>query len=819
MIKNYLKIAIRSLLKHRTYSLINILGLTFGLTCFMLIGLYLFDELTFDRQHKKADRIYRVIEHKKNSNENLTVAAGSFMLAEQSKKLIPEVENTARFTRFGRANMENPENKNTLYQTVTMANNGFMELFDFDAVAGDPKTALKEPNSIVIVEDLAKQFYNRTDVVGKTVKWSFSETPLKITAVIKNHPRNSTFDFSSVYSEATLLSDTGYARRTSMDWISDNFTVYALLKDKSKPAAVSEKMTRLVKANSTPEAGSSLSFTLQPLKDIHLRSSGIVDGARNSNVDAINNGSLFYMKIFALVAIFILCIACINYMNLTTAKASSRSKEIGIRKTSGAYRGQLIRQFLLESVLISFVSFLLAVCLVNLLLPAFNQFTNKELTLGYHTSFRVWLYAVAAALIAAIAAGSYPAIVLSGFNPVMLVKGIKPRSKNDLSLRKGLVIFQFTISIVLIIATIVLFLQVRYINHKDLGFDKDLLVVVDINSGKVRNAGDVINAEFSKIPHVKNVSTTSRVPGEWKTIPTVKIKNEGANDEYKESYFLGVDEHFAKTFQVKLINGRNFSGRNDSSSVVLNEAAAQALHITEASGQSVEIPMVAFGGSYSNLRNNMVFKANVIGIVKDFNFQSLREKIHPLVMGYQFNPVHVIDYFTAKIDGYDPNGTLEKMKAVLAKIDANHLFEYHFLDEQLAIFYQEDMRRQKIVISSALAAIFIACLGLLGLAVYATQQRVKEIGVRKVLGASVTGIATLLSKDFIKLVIISIVLASPVAYFLMGKWLQEFAYRINIDWWIFVVAGFIALLIALATVSFQAIKAAVANPVKSLRTE
>jgi len=818
MIKNYLKIAIRSLFRNRGYALINILGLTFGLTCFMVIGLYIFDELTFDQQHKKAARIYRVILHKKNNNENLTIAAGSFMLAEQSKKLIPEVANTARFTRFGRANLENTENKNTLYQTVTMANNGFMEMFDFEAVAGDPKTALNEPNSIVVVEDLAKQFFDRTDVVGKTVKWSFSETPLKITAVIKNHPRNSSFDFSSVYSEATSLSDTGFARQASMDWTSDNFTVYALLKDKSKPAAVAEKMTQMVKSNTTAEPGSSFSFSLQPLKDLHLRSAGITDGARNSNVDAISNGSIFYIKIFALVGLFILCIACINYMNLTTAKAASRSKEIGIRKTSGAYRGQLIRQFMLESILISLVSFLLAIALVNLLLPAFNQFTNKELSLGYHTDYRIWLYAMAAALIAAIAAGSYPAIVLSGFNPVMLVKGIKPKSKNDLSLRKGLVIFQFTISVILIIATIVLFLQVRYINHKDLGFDKDLLVVVDINSGKVRNAGDVINAEFSKIPHVKNVSTTSRVPGEWKTIPTVKIKNEGSN-EFKESYFLGVDENFAKTFEVKLLNGRNFSGRNDSSSVIINESAAQALQITEASGQSVEIPMVAFGGSYSNLRNNKVFKANVIGIAKDFNFQSLREKIHPLVIGYQYNPVHVIDYFTAKIDGYDPNGTLEKMKSVLAKIDANHLFEYHFLDEQLALFYQEDMRRQKIVIWSSLAAIFIACLGLLGLATYATQQRIKEIGVRKVLGASVTGIAALLSKDFVKLVGISVVVASPVAYFLMSKWLQEFAYRIHIDWWIFIVAGLIALLIALATVSFQAIKAAIANPVKSLRTE
>jgi putative ABC transport system permease protein len=819
MIKNYFKIAVRSLFKNRTYSLINLLGLTFGLTCFLLTGLYLYDELTFDHKHKNSERIYRVIGHKKSNDENLTIAAGSFMLAEQSEKNIPEIENTARFTRTGRANMQNPENKNTFYQTVTVANNGFMEMFDFNAIAGDTKTALKEPNSIVLTEDLAKQLFNRTDVAGKSVKWEFSETPLKITAVIKNHPRNSSFDFASVYSEATFMSDTGYASRALRDWTSDNYSVYALLKDKTDPAAVSQKITALVKTNAAFNSGTTVSYSLQPLKDIHLKSEGIVDGARNSNVEALSNGSLFYIKIFGLVALFILFIACINYMNLTTAKAASRSKEIGIRKTSGAYRGQLIRQFMLESVLISFCSFLLAILLVNLLLPAFNQFTNKELSLGSHTDYRIWIYTILAALVTGIVSGSYPALVLSGFNPVLLVKGVKLRNRNDVSLRKGLVIFQFAISVVLIIATLVLFLQVRYINNKDLGFNKDMLLVVDINSGRVRNAASVINSEFSRIPHVKDVSTTSRVPGEWKTIPTIKVRGQGNTEDYKISYFIGADEHFAKTFGVQLLKGRNFTGMSDTASVILNESAAEALQISEPSDQLVEIPMMAFGGSYFNLRNNRVFAAKVIGIVKDFHFQSLRNKIAPLVMGYQNNPVHTIDYFTSRIDARDAEATLAKMKEVLAKIDINHLFEYHYLDQQLAIFYQEDMRRQKILIWSAMAAIFIACMGLFGLATYTAEQRIKEIGVRKVLGASVTCITVLLSKDFIKLVIISIIIAAPVAYFLMNKWLQEFAYRITIDWWVFAAAGITALLIALLTVSFQAIKAAIANPVKSLRTE
>lgn len=819
MLRNYFKIAFRSLVKNKVYSLINLFGLTFGLTCFILIGLYLYSELTYDRQHKNSERIYRVIEHKTNNNENINIASAGYMLAEESKKVIPEIENTARFTRTGRANMKNPDNNNTFYQTVTVANNGFMELFDFKALAGDPKSALKEPNTIVLTEDLAKQLFNKTDVVGKVVQWEFMETPLKITAVIKNHPRNSSFDFASVYSEATFLSDTGYARSAITDWSSDNYTVYALLKDKANPTSVASKITNLIASNFVQPAGSKISYSLQPLKDIHLRSEGVVDGARNSNVEAISNGSFFYIKIFGLVALFILFIACINYMNLTTAKASSRSKEIGIRKTSGAYKGQLIRQFMLESVLISITSFLLAVCMVNLLLPVFNQFTNKDLSFGFHTDYRIWLYAILAAIITGVLSGSYPAFILSGFKPVLLVKGAKIRNKSDLSLRKGLVVFQFTISVIIIIATLVLFLQIRYINKKDLGFNKDLLVVVDVNSGRVRNAASTINAEFSKIPHVKAVSTTSRVPGEWKTIPTIKIKTEGNTEDHKVSYFLGVDEHFANTFELQMLKGRNFSGSVDTSSVILNETAAKMLNISEPTGQIVEVPMMAFGGSYFNLRNNMVFRAKVIGIAKDFNFQSLREKIAPLVMGYQNNPVHVIDYFTSKIDGKDAEGTLTKMKEVLAKIDANHLFEYHYLDQQLALFYQEDMRRQKILIWSAFATLFIACMGLFGLATYSAQQRVKEIGVRKVLGASVTNITVLLSKDFIKLVFISIIIASPVAYILMNKWLQEFAYRIYINWWIFAAATIITLIIAFITVSSQAIKAAIINPVKSLRSE
>ncbi len=819
MIRNYIKIAFRNLLRNKLYTTLNVAGLTFGLTCFLLIGLYVFDELTFDQQHSNGSRIYRVIEHKNTKGEQLTIAAASYKLSEESKRNIPEIENTARIVQYGRDNLANVTSRKKFLEGINVANNGLMEMFDFEAVDGNPKVALKAPNSIVIVEELAMRLFGSTKVVGKPLKWDGFEQPLTITAVLKNHPRNSSFNFSSVYSESTYASDTSYVNDINRDWSSHAYTVFALLKNNTNPALVSPKLKNLVYANFKPETGVSVAYSLQPLKDMHLYSENIVDGTRNSNVGAGGKSSMFYIKIFAMIALFVLLIACINYMNLTTAKASNRSKEIGIKKAIGAIRGQLITQFLVESVLVTFISFILAVLLVNFILPFFNEFANKQLSLGVSTDYRIWLASVLVILITGLLSGSYPALMLSRFSPILLLKSLKIQNKSDFSLRKGLVVFQFTVSVVMIIATIVLFLQVQFVNNKDLGFNKELLVVVDINSGRIRDAAPIVISEFSKIPNVKNVSTTTRVPGEWKTIPTVKIKPVGSTDESKISYLLGVDENFAKTFEVQLLKGRNFMGMTDSTSIMLNESAAKMLNINEPSGQMLEIPMRANGGSYRPLRNNQVLKAQVIGIVKDFHFQTLREKIAPMVMAYQQNPVQAIDYYTSRIDAKNAGVTLKKMEDILTKIDPENLFEYHYLDQQLALFYAEDARRQSMLIWAALATVLIACLGLFGLATYAAEQRVKEIGVRKVLGASIVNLATLLSKDFLKLVLIANGIAFPIAWWATDKWLQEFAYHIEIKWWFFALAGSLAIVIALLTVSYQAIKAALMNPVKSLKTE
>lgn len=820
MIKNYFKTALRNLWRNKLYTTLNVAGLTFGISCFLLIGLYLFDELTFDHQHTKADRIYRIIEYKTVNGEETTVAAASYNVAEESKKKIAEVENTTRMVRTGRANLINPENPVNFQENVTVVDENFLRIFDFPMLAGDRNRALQEPNCIVITEDLALRLFNQPNVLGKTLEFSFQKEPLKITGILKNHKSNSSFDFNNLIS---FNYDRDFVRQiATSDWLSNNFSVYTLLRPNSNAEMVSGKLKKLVQDNYTVPAGTKFSFQLQPLKDVHLKSENIVDGARNSNVEAMPQGSPLYIKIFSFVALFILVIAGINYMNLTTARASSRVKEIGVRKTIGAFKSHLVKQFLFESVLVSFVSFILASIVVNLLIPAFNNFTNKQVSLGFSTDVRIWLYSIGFVIFIGLLSGSYPALLLSRFKPVLLLKGLKLQSKNDFSLRKGLVVFQFTISVVMIIATIVLFLQVRYLNTTNLGFNRDQLVVIDVNTGEAREKSETVKSEMKKLPTVKNISVTSRVPGEWKSYRTIKFRPSGSADEHKVAYMFGADEDFLKTFEVRLLTGRNFDSPPDSSNIIVNETAARMLGITELSGQLVEIPAFArtTGGEFSPVNDqNIPFKPRVIGIVKDFHFQSLKDKIEPLVIAYIVNPIHSVDYYTVKISASNIEATLEKLKAIMVQTAAHDPFEYHFLDEQLARFYIEDHRRQTILIWIALATIFIACLGLFGLATYSAEQRVKEIGVRKVLGASVINLASLLSKDFLKLVLIANGIAFPVAWWAANRWLQEYAYHIEIKWWVFGLAGASAILIALLTVSFQAIRAAIANPIKSLRTE
>ena len=826
MIKSYFIMGWRNLWKGKLYSSLNVLGLTFGMVCFLLIGLYVHDELTFDQQHLDANRIYRVITHERNPNNGAsTVAAAGYMLAEESTHAVPEVEMTTRMQRAGRANLVDPENPVNVQETVTIADERFLQMFDFPLIEGDRRTALKEPNSIVITEDLAMRIFNRADVLNKNLQFSHMQTPLKITGILKDHPHNSSFNFTSVMSESTQYNEGWFKEQTENDWSSTSFTVYALLKPDAHAPSVAGKMTKLVYANEELEPGWELSLSLQPLKDVHLRSEGIADGARNSNVESIPQGNPLYIMIFSFVGIFVLLIAGINYTNLTTARASSRIKEIGVRKTIGAVRGNLIRQFLVESLITTAISFVAAVIIVSLLLPPFNDFVNKQFSLFTAASLSFWGIAIALIVAIGILSGGYAALLLSRFNPVALLKGLKIGTTSDFSVRKVLVVFQFTVSTVMIIGTIVLLMQVKFLNNTNLGFDKNLMLVIDVNVGKARSNFEWVKAEMAKVPAVEQVSVTSRVPGEWKTFYSVKAKQEGSAGEHQIAYAIGADKDFLSTYDIPMLDGRNFQSENDSSAILVNETAAKMLGITPIAigvgDQVVDIPVIARNNFFTPLFDdvNASFKPRVIGIVRDFHFQSLRDRIQPLIIVYNNNPIQPIDYYSVKISPHDIPRTLEKLKSIMVKNDEREPFEYHFLEDQLALFYLEDQRNQTILSWAALASVFIACLGLFGLATYSAEQRLKEIGMRKVLGASVVSLISLLSKDFVKLVFVACCIAFPIAWWGASRWLEEYAYHIEVTWWVFALAGMMATGIALLTVSYQAIRTALVSPVKILKSE
>src|SRR5688572_2861977 len=812
MIKHYFKIVLRNLWRNKTYSFINIFGLTLGLICFLLIALYVFDELTYDSFHTNANNTYRVVETRISpEGKESKVAAVGYKIAEQSPVSIPEVKKAARFTALGRTNVSDPAVTNTFYESFSVANPEYLQVFDFKLIEGNRTTALTAPRSVILTEETAKKIFGVSSVVGRTLKTDTDSLPYTITGILQNFPSNSHISFNLLFSESSI-SNQRYKDFISADWNSNNYTTYLMLDKEADAEKATQKLSQLIAANRNSNSKVKSSFSLQPVTAIHFHSAGIEGTA------AERKGNLSYIYVFSIVALFVLLIACINYMNLTTARFANRGKEIAVRKVTGALRSNLVGQFLSEALLMAIIALVLSLGATKLLLPAFNSFTQKQLQLGLTTDPRIWFGIVATVLIVGLFAGAYPALFQSRLKPLLLLKNKIQQSKGQLSLRKGLVVFQFFLSIIMIVSTIVVFMQMKYVDTADMGFNKEQLLVIDINSGAVRRGAETIKTEYAKVAAVKSVSVTSRVPGEWKIIPKVKAKMQGSNDLENDMFLIAADDQFLKTFEVSLINGRNFStSQADSSAIMINESAAKMLGIKEPSEQLIEIPSVDFNGNVSNL--GQPFRARVVGITKDFNFRSLREKVAPLILAYRSNPVHNIDYFTVRLTTGNVEQTLKQLEEILHKVDANHLFEYNFLDKQWDNVYRDDQKRQIIFLVIAGLTILIACLGLFGLATYAAEQRIREIGIRKVLGASVSGIVAMLSKDFIKLVLIASVLAIPVAWWLMNSWLSDFAYRTKIYWWVFVLAGALALFVALFTVGLKALKAAIANPVKSLRTE
>lgn len=808
MFRNYLKIAWRNLLKNKTFSIINIAGLAIGLACFILIALYVLDELSFDRYNDKADRIYRVNSDIKFGGTDLKLAVCSDPMGATLKKDYPQVEEFARFYNSSGSKLIKKGNEFINEQRVTHADSTLFKVFSLPAITGHTLTALNEPNTVVITESTAVKYFGTTAAVGKVIETD-NNTLYKITAVIKDIPHNSHFNFDFIFSMDNV--NYGYG-----NFLSHNFQTYILLKEGTDYKAFEKNFAQVIEKYILPQAkqfmqinsmddfkkaGNNLSYSLMPLTSIHLHSDRFPELGTNGNIQ--------YVYIFSIAAIFILLIACINFMNLSTARSSNRAKEVGIRKVLGTEKKTLIQQFLTESTLMAVFALLVAVLIAWMAMPLFNDISSKSLTIQSLLSYKILPLLIALPLVVGLLAGSYPAFFLSSFQPIQVLKGKINTGLKKSVLRSGLVVFQFFISILLIIGTIVVYNQLQYIQTKKLGFDKDQVLIIN-GTGALGNNVTAFKNEVLNMPGVVSgtlsgylpVSASARNDNSYSKEAVMDAKN-GFNMQTWR-----IDYDYLKTLGIEIINGRNFSREfgADSSAVVINETTAKVLGYPDPIGKKLYA---------SNNNGEPPTAYHIIGVVKNFHFESLRQNISPLCFILGSAPWLA----SFKVKSADIPALVSQVEKKWKTMAPSLPFSYRFLDESFDNMYRAEQRVGKIALSFAVLTILIACLGLFGLAAYMAEQRTKEIGVRKVLGATVSNIVNMLSKDFLRLVIISALFAVPAGWWAMNIWLRDFVYRIEIGWWIFVAAIGIAVVIALFTVAFQAIRAAIANPVKSLRTE
>ncbi|HZK95407.1 MAG TPA: ABC transporter permease [Prolixibacteraceae bacterium] len=806
MIKNYFKIAWRNLMKNKAFSFINIIGLAIGISVCLIIILFVYDELSYDRFNKKADQIVRVTFGGKLGGEVMKEAVVMAPVAQTLMQDYPEVLDATRLVKNNPTKISYKEK--TFDNEITCAVDlNFFSVFTLPFVKGDPKTALVEPNSVVITEETARKYFGDEDPMGKVIEFKTYNATKKVTGIIKKIPANSHFHFDFFAS----MADVQAAKSTS--FLYGSFYTYLVLQKGYDYKKLQAKLPQVAEKYMGPQLmqamginmqefrkkGNDIGLYLQPLTDIHLRS--------DFTVNLEPGGDLRYVYIFGAIALFMLLIACINFINLSTAGASKRAKEVGIRKVLGSLNAELIRQFLFESILLAMIALVIGLALVKMALPFFNHLANKNLTLQILGNPFILLVLVAFGLLVGILAGSYPAFFLSSFKPVAALKSKFISKSKSISLRSGLVVFQFFISVMLIIGTSVVYRQLNYIQNKKLGFDRDQVLVLR-NSGVLGDKEAILKEQLRNDPRVVNVSRSGYLPVKSNYNNMTLTFPDGNNLLSRRTNIYQVDEQYIPTLGMQMVEGRNFSKDfpTDSSAVIVNETLAKIYGWgNRAVGHNLDLSTGNNGG-YKGLR--------VIGIVKDFNFKSLHEEIGPVMMVLQQSSGLIV-----KAKGKDISGLISSIKSKWATFNVDEPFNYSFLDEDYKTQYISESKTGTILGIFSTMTIFVACLGLFGLVMFTSEQRRKEIGIRKALGASVAGIVNLLSIDFLKLVLVAVVLATPVAWWAMNKWLMDFAYRIDISWWMFVLAAVTALLIALFTVSFQAIKAAIANPVKSLSTE
>jgi len=823
MIRNYFLIAWRNILRNKVNSVINIAGLAIGMACVILILFFVQDELKYDRFFKNADKIFQVnMIGSENGTDfptgNTGASIGPTMVSEY-----PEIETYVRIYRPGDRMVRyelGKEKENFFTETRVLAvDSTFLMVFDFPMKEGNPRTCLDKPNSLVITEETAKKYFGNESAIGKTLLLETDRVPFTVSGVLKSLPSQSTFQFDILQPVAAYP----VVKQRSWNWQWLQMSTYVKLKDnvptdKASIAKIESKFPEMVKKhafrrNPTTyeefvKKGGKMEYHLFPFTSIHLYAAGMGTVSRLTTL-----GDIKYVRIFSIIAIIIILLACVNFMNLSTAQSAKRAKEVGIRKVLGSAKKQLVRQFLAEALVYSLVSAIVAIMLVLLLLKPFNALAGKSFEFSLLFSGNIILSLIGLVVLTGLIAGSYPAFYLAASRPVAVLKGLKlfKAGKGNLSIRNGLVVFQFTISTVLIISTIVVFRQLRYTQEKDLGLKKESVIIIG-NANRIPNGEEAFRQELTKLPGVIDASVSTGIPTRGvfgdSYVPKPAAGEQLLLTELGVSSFI-VDENFIPTFQMSILKGRNFSKDfNDSASVILNETTVKQIGWKDPVGKIFDYP-----------GNSQTF--TVIGVARDFNVESLRTRVQPFALFYKTSNTYSIGrtYVSVRVEPGNASERLAMLENKWKSFAPNTPFDYNFMDAAFDALYRSEQRMGRVVGVFTFISIFIACLGLFGLAAFTAELRTKEIGVRKVLGASVQGLVALLSRDFVRLVVVSAVLSFPIAWWTMNKWLEDFAYRIEIRWWVFALSGLITLLIALLTVSFQAIRAAMANPVKSLRTE
>ncbi|MDX1671657.1 MAG: ABC transporter permease [Balneolaceae bacterium] len=816
MLKNYLKIAYRNLVKQKGYSLINILGLAVGLASCIIILLYVIHELSYDKHHEKSDRIYRVIAKIDFSGNYLELATVPAPMGPTLKQDFPEVEAVTRFRPRG-GYLFRLDNDNIKENRVVWASNSVFDVFTIPMIHGNPDEALKDPMTAVISRSSALKYFGHTDVVGESILMEDRHT-LTVTGVYRDMPETSHFHFDFLLSLETL------DEADNTTWFSNNFRTYIVLKEGVDARRFERHFETIKKEYVEPQlqqfmgstlkefeaAGNSLEYDLQPLTDIHLYS--------DLTGEFEPNGSIIHVYAFSGLALFILLLACINFMNLATARSSQRAREVGIRKTLGSMRGQLSLQFLAESVIFSALAFALALLLVEFSLPYFSDLAQRDISQNYFSNPLLLLAIGGIVLITGLLAGSYPAFLLSSFKPAKVLKGTFVEARGQDYLRKGLVVFQFSISIVIIVGLLGMNRQLNYIQNRELGFEKDrVLVLHDVNALGEQQKVETFKKELLKDPVFISAAPTSFLPvgGFGKNDLTFWPKGERpTQDNTVALQTWDVDEHYIPTLGMDVIEGRNFSEElaSDRQAAILNESAVKRFGFEEPIGQKIQTVSVKPDGSIDT-ENQREF--TIIGVVKNFHYESLRQTISPL--GLFYGP----SYGTLAIKIKSGNATLaiDQLEEAWNRFAPSQPFNYSFLDQRFEQMYRGEMRVKNLMTAFSILAMIIACLGLFGLSAYSAERRTREIGIRKVMGATVSNILTLMSTEFIKLIVLSYIISLPLSYIVLRWWLQDFAYKTELGFGIFVITGAAVLLVALATVSWQSVRAARMDPVESLRKD